>query len=829
MSVIVKSLLKSLTEKKARTLLVLFSIAVSAALIFANESFSSTVRQKVYDADVRWGGNSDLYITTKGVVGAEEWVDTDRLLTGYGEAFEYAFQFIKEKALYMPSLEKMHYFTMIGADIEEFNRYNPITLGEGSYQDWDGFNIIVGKAYANEYHFKVNDVIKLELNNAGYDFKIVGISEPKGLFLRELADGGYILAPKETLSQIFGGNSNLVFLKLKDFSQREPMYETLTQDFAEYQVKYGVNDAVIDAETQNYVMPFRISTVTVLFMCVFIIYTAFTLVTLERIPIVGTLRSIGCTRRKINFILILESACLGIVGGLIGCVLGLGVLQYIKYSYITVDEALLNTRAVFGVREVAVAVGAATIITTITAILPILRLTKTPIKNIILNDLNRKQSRRDLWWVAGIILLAACIFIPQFLPNNFIGMVVGGTLATGALLGLIPLVPFLTHQISRGIGKIPFLGQEIILGVRNTCDNKSLMNNIQLFSVAIAIVAFMTSLFNTMGADLFKAFERDMKFDIRLVLRHSDADSLAKLSQVEGVESFAGSFQSHAAILNHETFLNMLCGIDDEDFFKFNPVQELDGAKEALANLDNGKNVVTTNVLKGKLGLELGDTLLIQFGSKQIPYTITGFVETNLGIGHVGYISSNNYREDMGVSDYDFIFVKAQDGAENAKNNILRALNKEVMEIYTKEELTRANADKVVAIFNAISSYGYFALLVGVIGIINNLAVSFIERQRNFAMIRCIGMSKKSLNRMLITESIVMGVLGVGFGTLCALVMSTVIPVTVSLLWGRVTVQLAFREMVVMGAIGILAMLAISFVPILRSDKLSLIETIKYE
>lgn len=825
----IRAFLKSLIDRKARTFLVLFSIAVSAALIFANESFAQTIRRKVYDADVRWSGNSDLYVSTKAMVGAEEWIDAEELVSGHGDILEYAFQFIKEKALYMPSLEKMHYFTIIGANIDEFNLYNPLTLSEGSFEDWQGNHIIVGKAYASAYGFHVNDVITLELNNHEYDFKIVGISEPKGLFLRELADEGYILAPKETLAQIFGGNSNLVFLKLKDRAQTDVIKEKLTEDFPQYEVKYGVNDAVIEAETQNYVMPFRISSVTVLLMCIFIIYTAFNLVTLERIPIVGTLRSIGCTRKRINLILILESACLGVVGGLFGCVLGLGVLQYIKLSYNTVDEAVASTSAVFGAREVLIAVAAATIITTLTAILPILRLTKTPIKNIILNDLGKKQSKSTWWWVAGVVLLAACAIAPRFLPGNFIGMVVGGTLATGALIGLIPLVPFLTRLISKWISGIPFLSQEVILGVRNVRDNRSLMNNIQLFSVAIGIVAFMASLFNTMGADLLKAFERDMKFDVRLVLRHSDEASLAKLSQVDGVESFAGSFQSHAAITNHDTFLNVLCGIDNADYFKLNPVQELDGARDALAHLDDGRNIITTNVLKSKLGLKLGDTLVIQFGSKEIPYTITGFVETNWGIGHVGYISANNYKKEMGLSDYDFIFIKARDGAETAKLNILRALNKEVMGINTKEELIRANADKVIAIFNAISSYGYFALLVGVIGIINNLVVSFIERQRNFAMIRCIGMSKKSLNRMLISESIVMGVLGVGFGILCALVMSAAIPVTVSLMWGKVTVQLAMKEMVMMGLIGIAAMLAISFVPIFRSNRMSLIETIKYE
>jgi putative ABC transport system permease protein len=100
---------------------------------------------------------------------------------------------------------------------------------------------------------------------------------------------------------------------LKDRSQREAIKERLTQDFPDYTVDYGINDAVIASETQNYVMPFRISSVVVVFMCMFIIFTAFNLITLERIPIVGTLRSIGCTRKRINTILI--PAPVGPMGG----------------------------------------------------------------------------------------------------------------------------------------------------------------------------------------------------------------------------------------------------------------------------------------------------------------------------------------------------------------------------------------------------------------------------------------------------------------------------------------------------------------------------------
>jgi putative ABC transport system permease protein len=607
------------------------------------------------------------------------------------------------------------------------------------------------------------------------------------------------------------------------------MKDRLTQDFAGFDVDYGINDAVIASESQTYVMPFRVSSLAVIFMCIFIIFTAFNLITLERIPLVGTLRSIGCTRKRINLVLMLESACLGMAGGLLGCVLGLGVLYAIKVTYAAGDDLVMNASLLFGLREVLMAVGTAVILTTLIAILPILRLTKTPIKNIILNDLGKTRSKPSRWWIAGAILMAACVVVTRFLPSNFTGMFIANALATGALVGLVPLVPFLTTRLVSLAGRIPFLNQEVLLGLGNVRDNKSLMNNIQLFSAAIAIVVFMASMFKTMGADLIKAWEHYTQYDISLTLRHSDDKSLAALSQVEGVGAFTGSYQSFVPLPDYKIYLNALMGIENVDFFKFMPVGQLDANQEALANLNGGKNIILTNVLKNKLNLKVGDPLQIAFGSRTTTYTITGFVETNWGIGHVGYISAANYRQEMDVSDYDYIFIKAQGEADAVKANILRTLGKDVMQIDTKDDLKTANADKVVSIFKAINLYAQLALLVGIIGIVNNLAASFIERKRSFAMLRCIGMSKKALNRMLVAEAFAVGVLGAAYGLTAAMVMSAAIPASVSVLWGKVTVQLAASEMLIMGISGTLAMLVISIVPVMSSNKLSLMETIRYE
>ena len=220
---------------------------------------------------------------------------------------------------------------------------------------------------------------------------------------------------------------------------------------------------------------------------------------------------------------------------------------------------------------------------------------------------------------------------------------------------------------------------------------------------------------------------------------------------------------------------------------------------------------------------------MIRFGSREVRYTITGFVETSLGIGHVGYISARNFKEDMDVSGYTEIYIRTGGDPNKVKINILRSLTSNVAGVETKEEMRIANSDKVDPMFNAIRVYSYIALLVGLIGIINNLAASFLQRKRSLAMLRSMGMSRRSMSRMLMSEAAGMGLLGILFGLAAAIVMSSAIPPIVSIFWGKVAVALPVGQMAIMGAAGILSMLVIAAIPAVKGNRLSIVESIKYE
>ena len=56
------------------------------------------------------------------------------------------------------------------------------------------------------------------------------------------------------------------------------------------------------------------------------------------------------------------------------------------------------------------------------------------------------------------------------------------------------------------------------------------------------------------------------------------------------------------------------------------------------------------------------------------------------------------------------------------------------------------------------------ALLIAVLGIVNTLALSIIERTREVGLLRAIGVSRSQLRRMVTLESVVIAVLGAVLG-----------------------------------------------------------------
>ena len=120
------------------------------------------------------------------------------------------------------------------------------------------------------------------------------------------------------------------------------------------------------------------------------------------------------------------------------------------------------------------------------------------------------------------------------------------------------------------------------------------------------------------------------------------------------------------------------------------------------------------------------------------------------------------------------------------------------------------------------------AIVIAVLGIINTLALSILERTRELGLVRAVGMDRWQVIQMVTVESVVIAVFGALLGIVvgCALGIAVVraledqgIPV-LSVPWG---------SMVVFLVLAVIVGLVAAIIPAMRAARINVLRAITYE
>ncbi len=835
MSLIVKYILNNVREKLVRTILVLLSIAVSSALFFATIGMKNTCRQMYVDQAVQLGGSSDIKVALKDEIGGAEFIANDSL-TATSEKLEYQINIMSVEGLYNPDdIENSEYINLWGTTLKDLETFNSYELAEaGDTSSFEGNKIIVSQVFADEIDAQVGDTVDIKINGEVASLEVVGLAEQVGFFLNE-STGYRAIVPKDFLETTYGVSemSNLFFLKVADGADVNDTIDKLTEAMENCTVQASVNESDLNQAVNTVVMPFMVSALTVIFMSIFIIYTSFNLITLERMPAIGTFRSVGLSKRKLKFVFTVESIIWGLVGGAIGSILGIAVLYTIVVAYVQqLSEGTKLTVSVSGMQIVETLL-LSVVLTMVSAIPPLFKALKKSTKDIILDlDTEKKKAKKHvlLKLIVLVAIYGLCIIIPHTLSTSLLCMIVTIVCMTVIIVVTLMLVPFAIDFIAKLFAKSS--DNTTMLAMRNIETNKTLLNIVRLLQIAVASILIISNISNVISNTINSVYETYHLYDISLVGRAIDQDFCDRLSEVEGVESFANSYEiSLAQIENKNFYFNTLYGIDDESFFDYMGAEIGDEAYEALCSLNDGRNIVLTELIASKVGVKVGDIISIKVGTKSYDYTVAGLVDSSFKLGNIGFISSANLSSDYEVTYYTNTYVKVADGATvtQVRNNIKAEFLEELISIQTLDELIEINSDLIVSIFRIINAYAILALIIGIIGMVNNVLVCFATRQRELAMYRTVGMSAKTMRQLFLKESFFLGVFGVLFAFISATGILNIVPYMLSFIFGNVTMKYNLTLYIVFTIFGIGVMCMISILPISRSKKLNIIECIKYE
>ena len=527
-----------------------------------------------------------------------------------------------------------------------------------------------------------------------------------------------------------------------------------------------------------------------LFVGGFLILNSFNMTVLQRMREIGMLRTLGLGRMGVVRTIVLEAFLLGIIGTALGLAVGyglaFGLVALISDTGLPIDEVVVPA----GVVAVAVVTGL--LATLVGALYPALRAGRVEPIRAVLETAPR--SRRPQWTRAalGLAFLApGLLFGGDFWAGNANtgsggSAVLGIGMTMAMFVGIILLAPYLVLPLIRLLGApirrlAPASGR---LAVDSLVANRSrTAATAAALTVGLAVVltnaAMSSSFLDTIDRQIDQSFARDLTIRPQGLEQYGGSvpkllqGQIAAMPETEVVTPIRSTFLDLPGI-KQGSETGLISGVDPRAFAEVDRTP-IEGAsrEEALAGLADG-GVIIGKLYADSADLAVGDTVALEGpgDTRQAPVVGVLGVISDFG-GMTMQMSLVTMGEVFEFTEDSQLAVKAtSDGARAPLEARIQKLvdkdypNLELLSTSEVKDKVEDQSNQQFAIFNAIL---IIAVLVSLLGVINTLAMSVVQRTREIGVLRALGSSRWQVRRTMIDESILITVagalVGIGFGT----------------------------------------------------------------
>jgi putative ABC transport system permease protein len=620
-------------------------------------------------------------------------------------------------------------------------------------------------------------------------------------------------------------------MKLKNSAEKNNMIGALAKTNGQYIVKETVNAGELKRMVGQITIPFSLMVIMVLFTSMFIIYSAFRVISIERLPVLGTLRSIGAGKNATGAMLFLESLFYGLIGGALGSAGGIGVLHVMTAM---LSRAYMNgakAAVVFTREQIGAAFVMAVVISILSSALPIIQISRIPVKEVILNtySIHDGSNRKSLF--SGLIFLFFSIIIPRYVSGKY-GIIFYSTCIILSIIALIMLIPYITGGLAfifeTIFEKLPFnIG---IMAVKNIKGNKSMLNNISLLAIGIATLLMINTVSFSLMEDITSLF-RGSKFDVMMWwVTKGDRDMEMILNRIDGVDATYGIYQlSQIEADGLGVKFQQIDGVDRLKYLDYMQIDSEDNPGKLMQEMDSGRNILVTYMMKEKLGVKKGDIIRLQMKNGTKEYKVAGFFNSIIAGGSYGLIPERYAKLDGGEQYYSSIYIKTYKNPNEVVNSIKDELKKSSFRIGTLTDVENENKKSSLQMFSILKGFSIIAFAVGIIGVVNNFIISFMQRKRYLALLSSVGMSKVQGILMILIEGIIGGFIGGATGVISGILIISIIPKVMQTL--NVGIEIKYSAAMFFSSIlsGIVIMLGSSISSAVKSFRLNVVEAIKYE
>ena len=204
---------------------------------------------------------------------------------------------------------------------------------KGSYfgENWKN-QIVIGKKLAD--NLGVREKSKVVLGFQGIDGSIIyGAFRVVGIYRTEssIFDKSNVFVKENDLTRLINSDkiSNEIVVRLNSVQQVDSVYIPIKNKFSNLSVKYwGELAPELKFYYQSVVLQSNIFVGIILFALLFGITNTMLMSVMERVREFGVLMAVGMKRSRVFFMIIMETISLSFIGGVVGLILALILIEY---------------------------------------------------------------------------------------------------------------------------------------------------------------------------------------------------------------------------------------------------------------------------------------------------------------------------------------------------------------------------------------------------------------------------------------------------------------------------------------------------------------------
>ncbi|MDN3266054.1 FtsX-like permease family protein [Streptomyces sp. MA15] len=513
---------------------------------------------------------------------------------------------------------------------------------------------------------------------------------------------------------------------------------------------------------------------------IFLIINTFSMLVAQRTREIGLMRAIGSSRRQVNRSVLIEALLLGVVGSVLGVAAGIGLAVGLMELMGAIGMELSTGDLTIAWTTPALGLLLGVVVTVLAAYLPARRAGKVS-PMAALRDAGTPADGRTgrIRAVTGLVLTgagAAALYLAGAAEKAADGSMWLGLGIVLTLIGFVVVGPVLASGVVRVLGAVLLraFGPVGRMAERNALRNPRRTGATgAALMIGLALVACLSVVGSSMVASATEELDKAVGTDF--IVQDDNGQRITPevveaIRATEGIERVTEYKWTKADFTTPDGKTS-----DDTPISAADPTYATDLQVETVeGRLEDAYRPDSMSVHEDfakEHGVTLGSTIDVAFENGTTGTLTVRAVTSSDGAIDAGamytsietlgrYVPADRMPLDL------MVFASAEDGRKDAAYSALKQTMDRFpqYEVRDQTDYKEALQGQIGQLLNMIYGLLALAIVVAILGVVNTLALSIVERTREIGLMRAIGLSRRQLRRMIRMESVVIALFGALLG-----------------------------------------------------------------